>query len=372
MKKVSVVFWLVLFSANFLCAQESLRFQTVDQLRLRGVQKQAITDTVMKIERLAALKFHKLLNAYRRENKLDTLRFNDTLWLASRNHNIWMMVNNQLSHSEEKDTPSFTGEDPGDRYEFVAKDNANCSWTGENCLYNFSYGSSIEKAAENIARESISQWKSSPGHNANMLRERHRQHGVAFNIGKDGRCWGTDLFTDGPYYRTNISSKNTTPVPTTAVLEKRKRFVQTQAEEALKDRLYAASGQSKQHVYLEEAAKQHAAYLGANRKTLGHEEIEGKRFFTGVTPEKRFRKAAGLKSKKLLKNYVLKESVASANYHIDDFDAEQAAQEILMLLNSEQKGSGSGGLVGFGISMKRSKNIITVIVVRAELIEKGS
>ncbi|MCA6361833.1 MAG: CAP domain-containing protein [Bacteroidetes bacterium] len=371
MKKVSVVFWLFFFSANFVIAQESLRFQTVDMLRLRGVFKQTATDTVMKIERLAALKFHTLLNAYRRENKLDTLRFNDTLWLASRNHNIWMIANKQLSHSEEKDTPSFTGEDPGDRYEFVAKDKANCSWTGENCLYNFSYGSTIEKAADNIARSAISQWKASPGHNANMLRERHRQHGVAFNIGEDGRCWGTDLFTDGPYYSTYTDSKNTSTASTAQTTEKRKRFVQAQAEAALKDRLYSASGQSKQQAFLEEAAQQHAAYLSVNRKTFGHDEVEGKRFFTGVSPEKRFKKAAGLKSKKLLKNYSLKESIASASYHIDDFEAEQAAQELLLLLNSEQKGSGSGSLVGFGISMKRSKNVITVIVVRVELIGKG-
>lgn len=359
-------------ATSYLPAQESLRFQTVDHLRLRGVFKQSATDTVMKIERLAALKFHKLLNAYRRENKLDTLRFNDTLWLASRNHNIWMIANGQLSHSEEKDTPSFTGEDPGDRYEFVAKDKANCSWTGENCLYNFSYGSTIEQAAENIARSAISQWKASPGHNANMLRERHRQHGIAFNIGEDGRCWGTDLFTDGPYYRTYTDSKSPNAVSQAQTAEKRKRFVRAQAEAALKDRLYAAAGQSKQYAVLQEAAQQHADYLGANRKSLGHSQVEGKRFFTGITPEKRFKKAAGLKSNKLLKKYVLKESVASASYHIDDFDAGQAADEMLLLLNTEQKGSGGGQLVGFGLSMKRSKNIITVIVVRVELIAKSS
>ncbi|MCU0432649.1 MAG: CAP domain-containing protein [Bacteroidia bacterium] len=351
-------------------AQQSLRFEVTDQLRIRGVLKQSVTDSVMKTERLAALRFHRLINEYRRENKLDTLAFNDTLWLAARNHNIWMMANDYMGHTEEKETPSFTGEDPGDRYEFVVNGNGNCLWTGENCLYNFASGSTVESAAENIATASFSQWKSSPGHNANMLRDRHWQHGVAFSIGKDGRCWGTDLFTNKPYYAAqpaNTASATDTGNPQE---EKRKKFVQPQALAGLKDELYKGSGESLLSEHLQEAAQQHADYLVVNRKDFSHTQKEGKRNYVAETPEARFKKAGGMKAKKLLKKYSLKESIASASYHVDDFEASQAAAELIMLLNSEQKGSGTGNFVGFGVTLKRSKNVVTVYVVRVELVEK--
>jgi uncharacterized protein YkwD len=367
------LFLLLLFCTGVVSApaQESLRFQTVDQLRFRGIMKQTTTDTVMKVERLAALKFHQLINAYRLENKLDTLRFNDTLWHAARNHNIWMIANNELSHVEEKETPSFTGEDPGDRYAYVVNDHVNCSWTGENCLYNHAYISTINESIERIANAAIAQWKASPGHNANMLRERHWQHGVAFSISKDGRCWATDLFTGEPSFTTYFSSNTVTETSSTQAAEKRKKFVQAQAETELRDRLYSVAGESLADELLQKTAQLHVDYLSVNRKSLGHTQTEGKRNFMGSTPEKRFAKAAGFKAKKLLKKYTLKESVASASYHVDDFDAALAADELLLLLNSEQKGSGTGKLVGFGLSMKRSKNVVTVYVVRVELMEKG-
>lgn len=351
-------------------AQESLHLQVTDRLRLRGVLKESASDSVMKIERLAALKFHKLINQYRKENKLDTIRFNDTLWLASRNHCIWMRVNDQLSHNQEANTPSFTGDDPGDRCDFVVNNKGNCSWTGENAQYNHVYGSRITEIAEKIAQYSFASWKSSPGHNANMLRDRHWQHAAAYILEPSGRFWGCDLFSSKPYYAPSTVSSGTVSESTTAVQEKRKKFNQQQSQVQLLEELYRSSGESTRSDDLQAAAQLHIDYLVINRKNFSHEQTEGKRNFSGATPEKRFKKAASFKTKKLSKKYKLVESIATATYHVDDFDAKQAAQELVTLLNSEQKGSGSGVLTGFAVSLKRSKNTVTVFVVRVELVER--
>jgi uncharacterized protein YkwD len=350
--------------------QESLHLQITDRLRLRGVLKESATDSVMKIERLAALKFHTLINQYRKENKLDTIRFNDTLWLASRNHCIWMKQNDQLSHIQEANTPSYTGDDPGDRYDFVVNNAGNCSWTGENAQYNYVYGSRIAEMADVIAQRSFASWKSSPGHNANMLRDRHWQHAAAYILEPSGRFWGCDLFTSKPYYAPSISSTSSVSESVAATQEKRKKFNQQQAQMQLLDELYKNSGESNRSDDLQAAAQLHVDYLAINRKKFSHEQTEGKRNFSGATPEKRFKKAASFKTKKLSKKYKLIESIGCATYHVDDFDAKQAAEELIMLLNSEQKGSGGGILTGFAISMKRSKNTVTVFVVRVEFVEK--
>ncbi|MGL5892270.1 MAG: hypothetical protein ACRC3B_20425, partial [Bacteroidia bacterium] len=138
----------------------------------------------------------------------------------------------------------------------------------------------------------------------------------------------------------------------------------------LLDELYRASGESNRSEDLQAAAQLHVDYLVANRKKFSHEQTEGKRNFSGATPENRFKKAASFKAKKLSKKYKLIESIASATYHVDDFDAKQAAEELLLLLNTEQKGSGTGIMTGFAVSIKRSKNTVTVYVVRVEFSEK--
>ncbi|MGL5890271.1 MAG: CAP domain-containing protein, partial [Bacteroidia bacterium] len=166
--KAPFLFILLLLTGVFRYAeaQGSLHFQVVDRLRIRGLLKQSETDSVMKTERLAALKFHILINQYRKENKLDTICFSDTLWLASRNHCVWMYTNDQLNHIEEENTPSFTGEDPGDRYDFVTNKKGNCNWTGENILYSYTWAKTIEEIATDMASSSFSTWQASPGHNA--------------------------------------------------------------------------------------------------------------------------------------------------------------------------------------------------------------
>jgi uncharacterized protein YkwD len=136
--------------------------------------------------------FHEILNDYRIKNGLNELKFNHVLWLTSRNHNLWMSENG-LSHTESVKSKNFTGANPGDRVNYVNKNS--CSWSGENCLYNFSYNEldSIELSAYNIAEESFNQWKESTGHNKNMLGQ-HSYEGTAFLITDVGVVWATSLF----------------------------------------------------------------------------------------------------------------------------------------------------------------------------------
>lgn len=156
--------------------------------------KKSETDSVAKIERLAALEFHKLINNYRKSKGLSNMSWDETLWVTTQNHNAWMAEANILSHHQTKKNKYYTGNSPEDRFDYAAGGNSPNNWSGENVLYNFSaFGDNIKEIAQNIASRSFEQWKNSPGHNKNMLGKYHATHGVAFKIYGD-RVWGTDLF----------------------------------------------------------------------------------------------------------------------------------------------------------------------------------
>ena len=208
MKTAQLVLGLVLFIAI-------TSFTNAQIYTERGVPlllKKSKSDSISKIERLAALEFHKLINAYRKSNKLSALEWNETLWIATRNHNIWMSHANKLNHHQTSNTKYFTGLKPGDRYDFAAGGESNNSWSGENALYNYSIqGKSIKEIAINIAKTSFIQWQNSPGHNENMLGKRHLMHGVAFTL-DNNMVWGTDLFSSSnrskqPSYKAPVYAK---------------------------------------------------------------------------------------------------------------------------------------------------------------------
>ena len=162
--------------------------------RLNAIKKTAETDSVQFIERLAAFYFHENINEYRKASNKGKLVWDDTLWLASRNHCVWMAANNELSHDEKKGTYFFSGKEPGNRIVYVSSGKSKLSWSGENALYNYSSkGNNANEIAKNIADLSFEQWKNSPGHNENMLNSASYGHGVAFII-SGFLVWGTDLF----------------------------------------------------------------------------------------------------------------------------------------------------------------------------------
>ncbi|MBV6483921.1 MAG: CAP domain-containing protein [Flavobacteriales bacterium] len=195
MKKLSLLLGVIAFCINSSTAQTKTVTDLPELLanKFEG-QSQAI-------ERAAALEFHKLINQYRSENLLQPLVWDDTIWVAAKNHSLWMRFNTRLSHHE-TNSMLFTGKTPEDRYYFVTEGKPTVSINGENILLNFSCkGKNVEQTALNIAKESFEQWKSSAGHNENMLSPGFIRHGVAFCVNEDN-VWATNMFSYG-YQPTN-------------------------------------------------------------------------------------------------------------------------------------------------------------------------
>jgi uncharacterized protein YkwD len=384
--------------------------QIAETSQLNVILKNASLDSIQKTERLAAILFHDKINAYRVANGKEKLGWDDTLWLASRNHNFWMIQNDELSHHEKGNTKSYSGVTPGDRYDFVTKNKGNCNWSGENALYNYSasYGT-IAKNAEHIAEYSFTQWKNSPGHNANMLNASSKVHGVAFSIEKGSLVWATDMFARlastaytlvaKPAPIPSVKITNTTlavtsapspaappqteltadtksePVATTPEKARNTKFVSASAKyvrldlakttDELQSALYASAG-VKNNKTLSKAAQHHAEYMAANQKVV-HEEKKQKRQYYAGSPHQRIVKASrGAKffhKKKI--TYI--ESIAMVQADAAKFDVSILSKTILAALDKEKtETTGTVDAVGFGMVIKRVKNEMRIYVVREE------
>ena len=162
-------------------------------------------DSTLQIERLAAFYFYQLINEYRIKNKKGWLLWDDRLWLAARNHNLYIAHNN-FAHDEIEKHPFYTGNDPGDRVNYVKDNQSTISWSGENiyCRSNFN-GKTIEEAAKDIALDAFEGWKHSPGHNENMLNEKSKFSGTSFYITRDSGVVATSVFAN---WCSNSESKN--------------------------------------------------------------------------------------------------------------------------------------------------------------------
>lgn len=380
-----------------------LMSQNADVSKLAIIIKNANVDSTEKTERLAAIYFHEKINQYRISLKKPALGWDDTVWLASRNHCNWMMANNELSHHEKPGTILFNGNSPGDRYEFVSKNKGMCSWSGENALYNYSgssYGN-CSKTALAIANSSFEQWKHSPGHNENMLKEGSRVHGVAFRIEKGGRVWATDLFCRAPSYSPIVAkpaplySKEkiayaytvidtpyvVEPTPSAIAAQKPKatptkeKFVSASAKyvkldleattESLQTALYSSFG-IRHSKSMAKAAQRHAEYMAANSK-LTHEEKKQKRKYYAGSPQKRIVKASrGVKIfRKSSTQFV--ESIAMISVDAATLDIAALSKSIMEALDKERGTvEGNSTAVGFGIVIKRAKNELKIYVVREE------
>jgi len=327
--------------------------QTCTVAKLPELLKLADIDSIQKIERLAALKFHDLINLYRKTNKLDTLCWDEALWVACRNHNIWMASNSELSHSEKSGTKNFTGSRPEDRYIYATAEKGKSSWSGENALYNYSdHGNTIEKISNNIAIQSFEQWKRSPGHNSNMLGLSHKSHGVSFYLSKEGRVYGTDLFASSidkqfcsltksqiqDVYSIKTISVNSSQK--TNATEKIAKVNIQKLELDIVSNLYAFYGLEKSNCAIkksnpmEKSAIQHSKYMSA-AKQLTHKELKNKRNFSGENEEKRIIKATyGFY---IISKYKTKinESVAYIEVDAKNIDEKNLANEIQTRLDKE-------------------------------------
>lgn len=183
----AVIFFLCL--STFSLAQTPFRAESIATLKAKHT-----ADSVACIEYLASFYFHKILNNYRKEKGLNHLHWNDTLWIAAMNHSFWMNRQHELTHTERAKTWYFTGRHVGDRVLYASNGNEHLHWSAENALYNSSLkGNDISSIALNMAKHAFEQWKGSPGHKKNMLKENSRSHGVCFVITSE-HIWVTDVF----------------------------------------------------------------------------------------------------------------------------------------------------------------------------------
>jgi uncharacterized protein YkwD len=200
MKNFLLKLWMFLFFYSVTNAQEIYKID-----KLHKLLKYCESDSIGKLELLASIEFHKILNEYRKNKNKSALAWDETLWVAAYNHSVWMVNNKRLSHSQKKGTPLFSGVNPGDRYNYAASGKSNHSWSGENCLYSYSYNTgNLEETAKKIAQDAFKSWKNSPGHHENMLGN-HQKHGVGFVFDRSnsqGLYYATDLFARGLYNET--------------------------------------------------------------------------------------------------------------------------------------------------------------------------
>lgn len=356
---------------------------------LNTIVKTSETDSLQYIERLAAYLFHQKLNSYRVAEGLNAVLWDDSLWLACRNHTQWMNTNNQLSHDEKSGTSGFSGTSPGDRYSYVTSDKGKSAWCGENALYNYSAnGSNVADIAERVAQSSFEQWQASPGHNANMLYENMYVEGTAFIINHD-QVWATSLFArkpftdsyapmafakpmsdkfkDGPVTPNNNTVANNTTAPTgkkqtTSQMEKSIR-------ESLTNGIYLDVDTDKG---LASAAKNHLAYMTLH-KTVGVKEEKGKSRFTGKTTKKRVMKAShGTELFKRMRTCV-QEMTFKKVYDSNTFDASMAVADATAEFDKKRTLNTDLKSVGMSVQIRKVKTEFTVYIVVLErrMKEKG-
>lgn len=180
---------------------------------LEGIEK----DKMLQLERMTALVFHHTLNEYRAQKGKKTIFWDDKLWLAARNHNIYLFTyNKSLSHNQSKKGDRFTGRGPEDRVYYVTYGSRDHTMTGfENCAVsgemspgpidlNYSgsltYTEMLEQAKYDAANM-FDLWKNSSGHNQNMLDAEHLAHGtsIVYNHATGTTC-ATSVFTQVQKY----------------------------------------------------------------------------------------------------------------------------------------------------------------------------
>ena len=367
-----------------LIVSTALQAQVYTASSLPRLLAKAEQDSISRIERLAAMEFHRIINEYRKENDLDQLMWDDTLWLTCRNHNIWMAANNELSHGENEGTAMYTGSGPGARYRYASQENGATSWSGENALYNWSVrGDDMAEIASYIAEYSFNQWKNSKGHDQNMRKPGSKIHGVAFTIEDNGQVWGTDMFGYLPYYmreknendnnvfvfntpkRAQQSKKLNTGKPASRV-----RFTMGDKKELEQDILANLGKEQKgsPSKSMNKAASGHAKYL-AFTNDLGSEQKRHMPGYMGKTPRARMIKATWGLHLFTKRKYELSESVAMVKSNIFELDSEFLSDELEAKLEAEKEIQGETVRSAYGVYVRRVKGEVKVYAVLLETID---
>ncbi len=194
---------LVLTFAHSIHAQISKNLKTSD---LSTFLQLSQADEILKKERDCALIIHDLINEHRKSNRKQPLKWNDTLWLAARNHSNYLDQNRKFQHDQIRGKNLFTGINHNDRIQYVLGQDPSLKASGENI---FSTGYAFSNT--HLAKLAFDGWKNSPGHNKNMLTNDFKLHGVAVFIGDEGVII-TDVLSsnfillNAPIYAKNESS----------------------------------------------------------------------------------------------------------------------------------------------------------------------
>lgn len=348
------MWWLAMCILPTVANAQLYTYQDVESLKEKAQQ-----DSIAEIERMAALEFHELINQYRKQNGLNTIKWNETLWIATINHNKWMAKTGKLSHHQTTTNNCYSGKSPGDRLTYAQAGSSHFGWSGENALYNYSCtGKTKEEIAKNIAKKSFIQWKNSKGHNENMLSKRHGSHGVAFKI-NGAVVWGTDLFSSyggennekdetiyTRYYAANTKKKSKPKRFSTA---KNRRIINENVvttinkELALKTKNWnSKKGNAKK-----------LAYRIANKK---YKTKNSNGILFTETQETTKRTFLGLFNKNIHTYSAVIEK------DIDEFDSEAISKQLATLLKKEQPFN-TKSKVDVAILLKKRKNLIRIILV---------
>lgn len=331
---------------------------------LDNILKEIETDTIAKIERLAAFEFHHLLNDYRKQQRKQALDFDEIMWIAARNHNLYMKAAGDLTHSEDMKLSKLnsyaTGSYPSERVDFAAADKElHISSGGENCLYNYSfYGNNYVEIAKNMALAAFNQWKSSKGHHENMLTTDYKKHGIAFTY--DGSTvWATNVFSRGIFYKGNevvADTKIPTPATSTKTTTKPKRIhiykVKNELQHTLEQQVLASTS-TKTFKKLNEQANIAARKLAYNKK-LKAENDES--VLLNELQTHTVSKWWGLIKKQVSVYSLVLETTPEA------FDMEKIQQEIQHYLIENQPFT-QKKKHGTGIMVSKRKNILRITLV---------
>lgn len=334
------------------------------------------TDSILYIERMSAIKFHALLNNYRKQNGLDTVNWDDIFWLACRNHCIYMFYNRDLGHLENKTKPYFTGKNPGDRLLFVQDGDSQYWWCGENALVNSAiYGNSIDEIAENIALASFNQWRSSPGHNANMLSKDAGIHGVAFII-SSFFVYGTSFFgysimnhipylisktSDQPEIKSDGKTTSANKVKAESLTVNKESVntlnlnnVRKSLEKMFEQKIAEINNSHlKNDKNLSLSARKHAEYMAVNQE-LGHSQKLFSEKFYGKTPAKRIARAEGKTFWFLSFKTSYQEYVQMIELNTEDFEIRKAVDKLYHeMVEQNQLDVNVVSTYGFAVKIKK-------------------
>jgi hypothetical protein len=273
---------------------------------LPSVFSELKTDTMMQIERLAAFYFHQLINEYRIKNGKPWLQWDEELWLASRNHSLYITIT--FEHIQDSYNKFQTGYWQDSRIDWVRENRERNDYSGEN-LCGFPFGSKnyykIEEFAKYIAETALESWKTSPGHNKNMLEDKHGKHATAFVFDNKQCIYATSLFAfsypDYQYEQISInwnSEMSKRNIPTFVVNNKKVSSSMSEAE--LKAKAFEIvkklmpSEKNTLDNGMKIAALYHLKYIKKNDTTTLVQNPKSKNYYA-TTTQKRYLKASKFK-----------------------------------------------------------------------------